>query len=772
MTATALPLNAATNRTSPAAPWPLERRLFFVLAAVALIYAFLAGLRTVSDYDVGWQMASGRWIVQHHHIPSVDVFSYTAQGNPWIYPVGAGLVFYAAYLLGGYALISWIGAAGCVGTVAFLLRRGTTVSAGIAILAIPLIAFRTTPRADMFTVALFAAFLSLLWENYETGCARLWWLPVLMVLWANLHPGFIAGLGLMAVYVALELLETPFGEARRRGALHRLRRASGWLVCSAAITLVNPWGWAIYRAIIRQEQVSAQHHFWIAEWMGVRLSWGAISTALALRQTRGAIYLLLTIAIIAAAVALLRAQIGAAIVLLGATYPAVHYLRMGAVFACVVVVIGSAVLSAALPRLAKLIRPARTRSTLAVTAVMLLTLLAALRCFDLVTNRHYFQGTLEETFGAGLGSWFPQQAAEFIEREQLSGEIFNTYAEGGYLDWKLGPQRRVYIDGRAIPFGLPLLERHDELLKSSPDSDIWEQEVRRYNINTVILPLARNDGIQLVRLQDFCSSKRWRPVYLDETSAVFVRRSPQTEGLIQRFPVDCATAPLPAKPPLAASRAAAFDSWANAALVLAVLGRNSEALGAYDRALSIYPDSAFLRWNRADALFAMGRLSESEGEYLTAVRLEPGATTWAALAQSYRKRGRVPAAIEATKHVVQFSFRPYSTLANLGYFYLDVGQPANALQAFDEAVRNAPRNIREEDNGDFDFMVAQGRSGAWQTLGNLDRAVSFQEEAARCLPNAGPPLLRLAQLYRLQGRSEDAIRAQQRAAIVERGQGH
>src|SRR5208282_620858 len=110
---------------------------------------------------------TGRWVVQHHSIPSVDVLSYTAWGQPWIYPVGAGIIFYVAYLLGGYALISWIGAAACVGAVALLLRRGSAVSAAIAIVAVPIVALRTTPRADMFTVVLFAAFLSILWEQHR-----------------------------------------------------------------------------------------------------------------------------------------------------------------------------------------------------------------------------------------------------------------------------------------------------------------------------------------------------------------------------------------------------------------------------------------------------------------------------------------------------------------------------------------------------------------------------------------------------------------------------
>src|SRR5215469_1843538 len=193
-----------------------ERQLFILLSCIALLYAFLAGLRTVSDHDLGWQMATGRWVTQHHSVPSTDVLSYTAGGQPWVYPVGAGLFFYAAYLLGGYALISWIGAAACVATVALLLRRGSAVSAGIAILGMPLIAFRTTPRADMFTVVLFAASLSLLWANYQTGSARLWLLPLLMAAWVNLHPGFVAGLALLGAYVSIELSELIFPAPRRR----------------------------------------------------------------------------------------------------------------------------------------------------------------------------------------------------------------------------------------------------------------------------------------------------------------------------------------------------------------------------------------------------------------------------------------------------------------------------------------------------------------------------------------------------------------------------
>src|SRR5450755_2592875 len=113
MSAPVAAVNLTTADTSATGTPRLGRRWFLILAAIALAYAFLAGLRTVSDFDLGWQLATGRWLVQHHRVPWTDVFSYTAQGEPWIYPVGSGLVFYVASLLGGYALISWIGALAC-----------------------------------------------------------------------------------------------------------------------------------------------------------------------------------------------------------------------------------------------------------------------------------------------------------------------------------------------------------------------------------------------------------------------------------------------------------------------------------------------------------------------------------------------------------------------------------------------------------------------------------------------------------------------------------
>jgi tetratricopeptide (TPR) repeat protein len=591
-----------------------------------------------------------------------------------------------------------------------------------------------------------------------------------MLVWVNVHFGFVAGLALMLAYVGMELLEMMLGKARRRAALQKLRRASGWLLCTAVVTLVNPWGWGIYRALLLQTRAAGHQEVSIAEWRSLTLSWLGFSSAFRLRDTSGTLYLLLIIAVIAAVVALLRAQWGPAILLLASVYAPVRHVRMGAVFSCVLVIVGGSILWDELVRVRSHLRAPRMRS-LAAGAVMLLAVLAGARSFDLVTNRHYFGGDTDNaTFGAGLSWWFPQRAVEFIENENVPGEIFNGYNAGGYVAWALGPQRRDYIDGRDTLFGTERIQRSGQLLQSSPDSAMWREEADRYRINTIILSLARYDGLQFVQLKDFCNSRDWRPVYLDEVSAVFVRREPETEKLIRGSELECTTAPLPARP-LASDSAGAFNQWANAASVFSALDRNYEALAATDKAIAIFSGSAIVHLVRASVLYQLNRFSEAETEYLEAVSLRPDEFTWSALADFYRKQNRDADAIQALKTAVQFQARPEVSLVQLGYYSLHLGQPKDALAAFDKAVqRAAPEIANPSGRGSFRYNVATGRARAYEILGDVQQAISYQEEAIKLAPDAPQAWLNLAQLYHLDGRPADEQRAKARATALSENQ--
>ncbi len=741
-----------------------ERPAFLLLSTVALIYALLAGLRTLSEYDLFWQMATGRWVAQHHGVFSTEIFSYTAQGQPWIYPVGSGLLFYWAFLIGSYPLISWLGALACVAVVALLIRRGSAVSAAVAIIAVPLIASRTSPRADMFTVVLFAAFLSILWEQYETGAARLWLLPLLMLFWVNLHLGFIAGLALIGGYMAAELARL-LDVSERTVVRKRLRLGFPWFAATALATLANPWGWNIYSALLRQNAAMAVHLERITEWAGLSFTSSTIRQGLALRDPGSSAEWILLLAVIAIVVAVFRRQWPAAVLLAGALATAIRHVRLLALLACVVAIVGGKVLSSALDSQLSRVEDKRLCSIVAGGLAALLVLLCALRCVDLVSNRYYFTSNETRTFGAGLSWWFPERAMEFIQREDLPPEILNTYEEGGFLLWRLGSQYRDYTDGRAIPFGPTMFSHLQEVLQSPPDSPTWQSDIQTYGINTVLLSVARYDGLKFVGsvLPDWCASPNWRPVYLDEVSAVFVRKTPETEAVIKNFPVDCSTAPLPAE--TSGSRADEFNRHANAAALLLALERNSEAADASAQALNIFRDSAALWYIRGKALLAIGNPAEAERDLLQSVALDPNVATWSALADLYRGQRRYAAAENALEHLAAISPHPTSSLLLLGYTYLQTNQPREACKTFDRAEAT----ISPNEGNPARAEVNNGRAFAWSALGDLSQAAASEENAVRLAPQNATYWKHLARLYGEQGRATEAEQAGERAEMLSGG---
>jgi tetratricopeptide (TPR) repeat protein len=716
----------------------------------------------VVDGDLGWQLATGRWIIQHHQIPSTEVFSYTAQGQPWIYPVASELLLYAAFRLGGYAFLSYFGAAACVLTVAILVRRHSVLSAAIAILAVPAIAARTAPRAEMFSVLLFAIVLRVLWQHYCTGRAPLWLLPLLMAAWVNLHLGFIAGLAGIGGYMLVEALEIPWPGERRNAAQQRLLDAWPWVVASFVATLLNPWGWGIYRALARQNAAMAAHSLWVAEWSPVRMNWTILST-MSLRDPETGYLLLLVVTIVAVVSALFRRELGVATFLGAAAFVSSQHVRLHALYACVAVVVGGTLLTFALESLAKHIPDPRLSRVLAVTAIAALVLLAGMRSADIVCNRSYLQSP--ESFGAGRSWFFPERAADFIERANIPGELFNGYNLGGYLVWRLGPKRRDYIDGRAIPFGLELLKRENVLMRTSPDSPEWRKEAERYDINAALVSVARYEGLSSFHaLPAFCASESWKPVYLDEVSAVFVRRAPETEDLIQHSRVDCATAPLPAITP-AGKDFKAFNQWANAATVLFELRRYPEALDATEKATAIFPDS--LEVLRGSLYLGAGNPGEAERCYRRATMQRSEAeAAWDGLARLYQSERRWQAASDAWEHSAAFSARPHRALLLLGYMDLEAERPADALRAFDRAAQSFQPISAD---GALDrrelASLAHERSLAYFALKDFTRAVSLEEEAVRLVPEDSEQWASLVELYERLGRSSDAQRAREQAAV-------
>src|SRR5579859_6315806 len=617
-----------------------RRAILLFLIGITLLYAFCAGLRTIGDFDFGWQIAMGRYVAQHHQIPRTDVLSLTVPEAEWLYPPFAGLILYWLYLLGGYAALSWLLAVAAVATIAFLLRRPGIATAVAGILAIPSIVYRENPRAELFTTFLFAVCLSLLWQYFREGRAPLWLLPLLMFSWVNLHPGFISGLALFCGYVLMEVCNLLFAD-RRAESLHRLRKAVPWLVATFAVTVLNPWGPWIYAGILRQNRSVKELGDFIGEWSRPNLSVSTFHLMFHWRDPESSFWWLLLLGVSALVVALWRKHIGPAILLAGAAFLSIQFLRFQGLFACIAVVVGGAMLDelfspspvetqhAASEKAKRRSLASATAAQIGILATMLI--LGIVRGADLVTNRHYIEGGEIVLFGPGESTWFPERAARFIQENHLLGNMFNDYSVGGFLEWRL-PNYKAYVDSRAIPFGLELLTRQRTLLRTPLDSPQWTEEADRRNINFVIASLDRYVGLGKVSLQEDCRSQNWRPVYLDETAAVFLRNSAQNGNLLQRFAIDCGSAPI-AQPEHARgdsyrARGNAYNFYANAGSVFYIFGRDREALDYLAQAERIESHDANLHLTLAQLYQAENRLPDAEREYRQSIADRPTDFAW------------------------------------------------------------------------------------------------------------------------------------------------
>jgi hypothetical protein len=110
---------------------------------------------------------------------------------------------------------------------------------------------------------------------------------------------------------------------------------------------------------------------------------------------------------------------------------------------------------------------------------------------------------------------FPAAAVEFIRAENLPDPIFNWYDWGGYMIWKLYPERRVYIDGRADVYGDAFME---EFLRASRGQGDWRATLARYGVRTVIV---KPDSPLSSLLQ---KEEGWSKVFEDSQAIVLTKR--------------------------------------------------------------------------------------------------------------------------------------------------------------------------------------------------------------------------------------------------------
>src|SRR5262245_58440219 len=210
--------------------------------------AFTAAVRTRAgwDQDIWWHLATGHWIVQHGWVPTTDPFSQYGHDKPWVaYSWLFELIVYGAYAVAGLRGIV-VFAAAMTSLIAAMLytlirRCGATPFVAVPLTAICVYAIMplTTPRPWLFSMLFFLVALHLIIDVPGRASRWPWLLPVVFLLWANMHIQFV--LGFLVLFA--RAVDSYWSDGESRPAARWLALGA---VCGLA-TLVNPYGVGIYR---------------------------------------------------------------------------------------------------------------------------------------------------------------------------------------------------------------------------------------------------------------------------------------------------------------------------------------------------------------------------------------------------------------------------------------------------------------------------------------------------------------------------------------------
>ncbi len=496
------------------------------LTALALLLLAL-NLTPITNNDLFLHLKTGEVVLETHAVPLTDDYSALARGRPYVaHEWLAGVLFrlvLGALGFNGLVLMKVFVAFGVAGLLYAAARRlGASPAAAVSCLAFVMIlaASRFMERPHIFTYLLTAAFLWLLARRRAGARAPLWAFVALQILWANLHGGFILGPAIvLASALAAAIDGAPdLPEAPAPGVLPPRREALSLALLAAglvAASLVNPYGAGLLRFPFQLTGSAFMGE--IYEWLPPFGS--PFASTYMMRYYVG--WIAFGGAVLVLSFIFRR---GRRLAPSGGSFPGILFilflvlsLRMNrnvTDFALATMPGVAAAFGAVEARLARRREAAPGR---AAPLVWIAAILAGLAVWFAV-NGYAYSPSSRRRMGLGLGRNIPVGAADYLESIGMRGGVFNTYAAGAYLVYRLYPSVRVGMDSRNDVYGEDLYRQYTRALA---DADALEALLRRLDAGAIVLEWPHQGMMTAAaavhRLLD------WTPVYFDDVAVVYLK---------------------------------------------------------------------------------------------------------------------------------------------------------------------------------------------------------------------------------------------------------
>ncbi|MBF6612640.1 MAG: hypothetical protein IVW55_05870 [Chloroflexi bacterium] len=495
---------------------------YTLIAGLLIVFVGLVTFVAPTDPDVWWHLSNGRLILDSG-IPSHDVYSFTAQGRPWLVQEWlTEVVMYSLKSLFGYGVLSllfgMLQAAGAL--IVYLLLRSRGAGRILSLVLLMLYLVFATPtwgvRPQVLTPLFLGVFYFIL-QSYKSDPShkrKLWLLPPLMALWANLHASYFMGVALIGAFLVGEFLNNYFYRAVSPAPLWPLLVT---LAASLAATLLNPyfltlWSYPLTYALngtsnpllrYTQEWQSPNFHEPVNLLLGlslIMLALVGIARPVVASEREGW------------RIKLQRKVDITELIILGAfTLLALQAVRLVPLYGVMVLPLLAHGLSGIWPALSRdkdsLPSPVEGKMNWAVGAAAVALLVPLL----LGSQR----AQTESEPRTDTGYMYPVGAADYISKLPTTVRIYNEFSWGGYFIYRLYPAHLVFIDGRADMYREGIFDDFMTMQNVAPQ---WRETLAKYKVDLVaIIP-----GSPLAYA--LAHEPGWKVAYKDGVSVVYSKR--------------------------------------------------------------------------------------------------------------------------------------------------------------------------------------------------------------------------------------------------------
>ncbi|HUP35907.1 MAG TPA: hypothetical protein VNC82_10755 [Candidatus Limnocylindria bacterium] len=462
---------------------------------------------TVADPDLWGHVTFGRVVWQTGAVSQPDPFSYVTTGHRWLnHEWLSEVIFYLAFTaMGPLGLILLKTATSLIlfGLLYWhLCRQGLPpLRAGLVVLAVVhfFLVSLITARTLFFSYPLFLVVLIMIWRLSRGRTSWAWTLPALFALWANLHPGFLAGIGILAIWSITELAArwlSPRAGEIPNGPSTRLILTV--VTASALATILNPFGLDLWSFLYRTATVPRPD---ITEWQPLALMtrYGLVYAAYVAVAVWGLLYSRRE-----------RPPSLLAVLIVTIVLPLIA-IRHTPLSALAIAVLAAEHIHAAWERLLAARSTGQPVDPRRIPVIATMLLLAGAGLFLTLSVPHFSCIQLVPAVGGS----YPARVIELIKASGVRGHLAIHFDWGEYAIYHLGPAVKVSVDGRretAYPHGVYI--ENQNFMRGLGD---WDALLKNHDTHLALVK-AGSPAFNLMKL-----NPGWRLIHEDPLAGLFGR---------------------------------------------------------------------------------------------------------------------------------------------------------------------------------------------------------------------------------------------------------